>query len=220
MRNIANHRPYLALAGLAAVGLAATSCRVNLDLDDGPTVEGAIAVEDFSEVEIDGAFEVFIELGQDATLAYEVPEEAEDRLEISQDGDRLRIGFDDGLVSFNGPIKIHLTTNDLSELKAEGAVKVEIDDLAADELALDLQGATSVEAEGSVGDLAVDSDGAVNLDFGSVDVERAEIDSAGASMIDLSRADYITGEISGASSLDISDDANANVKASGVSSIR
>ncbi len=206
-------------AVLAGTALLTSACRVDLDLGDGPTVTGDVDVTEFTELEIDGAFDVTVDIGPDPSLDYEIGEEIEDRLEIEQNGDRLVIGYDSRPLSIDGPVRIHLTTADLRLVDAEGAVDIEINDLDADRLEVALQGAARVDANGSVTNLILESEGASRFDFGSVEVEEAEITADGASSIDLTNADRVTGSLNGASLLDVSDSAVVNVSTSGASSI-
>jgi hypothetical protein len=210
-------RPLAVAAALGGLALLGAACRVDLDL--GEEVTRTFEVTEFDEIEIDSAFDVIIETGEEPSLVVELHEEVEDRLEVDQDGNRLRIGLGGGLFSTTGDLDVRITTPDLSLLDLDGAVSADIIDLDTDRLVLELDGASTVSGRGSVGVLVIDADGASTVDFGRVDVERAELDVDGASSIDVSGAAEVTGEADGASSIDIADGTPHSVDVNGASSI-
>lgn len=209
---------------LGTAGLLATGCGINIDAGDafdaGDTVTESFTVDEFDELAIDSAFDVTIVLGEDPSLEIDVGENLVDDLRVDQDGDRLSIGLDDGLFNINSDIEARIATNDLSRLDLNGAVRAEIRNLDSERLELDLNGASRVEGEGSVGELVVDANGASRVDFDEVTVDQVELEANGASELILTDAAELTGELNGASSLAVSDDARVNVRTEGASSIR
>ncbi len=209
--------PITVAAVLGSAALLATACQI--DINTGEEVTRTFDISDFEHLEIDSAFEVTIEVGPEATLEIDINEEVLDRLDVDQDGDRLSIGFDGGLVSFSGSKEARITTPSLSSLDFDGAVGAEITGLDSERLELDLDGASSVTASGSVGVLVINADGASNVDFDDVEIDEVEIDANGASSIDVSEAKAVSGRANGASSIDVSDSATVDVRTSGASSI-
>lgn len=210
-------RHYLAMAALGGAALVGTACTI--DIDSGEKVTETFTITEFERLEIDGAFDVEIEIGPEPSLEIDVHEEVADRLEVENDGDTLRIGFDGGLFSVSGGQDVRITTPSLSALDLNGAVSADITDLDADRLEIDLDGATDLEATGSASEVIIDIDGASNVDFDDLTIGRVEVQADGASSIDVSEAEEVRGELKGASSLNVSDDANVNVRTSGASSI-
>lgn len=204
------------VAGVAVVG---TACQVDIDTGGGDTVTETFDITEFTELEVSSAFDVEIEIGDEASLVIDVEEGVLDRLEVDQDGERLRIGFDGGLFSVSGPLEARITVPELTALDLNGAVDAEITGLDAEQLDVQLRGASEVDATGSVGVLVIDADGASEADFGNTTVERADVDLSGASRADVNGASEVRGQASGASSVDVSPDANVNVTTSGASSI-
>ncbi|MEL6982504.1 MAG: DUF2807 domain-containing protein [Actinomycetota bacterium] len=205
------------VAGVAVIG---TACQIDIETGSGETVTETYDISEFTELEVSSAFDVEVEIGDEASLVIDIEEDVLDRLEVEQDGDRLRIGFDSGLFSISGPLEARITVTELTAIDFDGAVDAEIDGLDADQLDVTLSGASQVDASGSVGVLVIDADGASEADFGNTSVERAEVDASGASRIDVNGASEVRGQASGASSVDVSPDAdNVNVTTSGASSV-
>lgn len=210
-------RPLLAVGALGGLALLGSACRIDLDLGEKVTRE--FEVTEFAELEIDGPFDVRVELGEEPSVTIEAHEEIERRLDVDQDGDRLSIGFDGGLISTSGDLDATITVADLSHLDLDGATSVDLGEIDLDRLELDVDGASRVDGRGSVGVLVIDADGASRIDFGDVTIDSVEIDADGASSIDVTGADEVTGRANGASSIDVSDEARVDVRTSGASSV-
>ncbi len=204
-------------AVVGVVALTTTACRVDLDL--GQVVTRDFDVTEFDEVEVDSAFEVIIEVGEEPSVQVDVHEEVEDRLRVTQDGDRLRVGFDGGLFSTSGDLEVRITTPSLTAVDFDGAVDAEITGIDADRFEVDVDGASRVEGRGSVGVLVIDADGASRADFDAVSADRAEVDADGASSIDVAGADRVEGRADGASSISVGDEASVNVRTGGAASV-
>lgn len=210
-------RPLLAVGALGGLALLGSACRIDLDLGEQVTRE--FEVTDVDELEIDGPFDVVVEVGEEPTLSIDVHEEIEDRLAVEQDGRHLSIGFSSGLISTSGDLDVTLTVPDLSLVSLDGAASLDLGEIDLDRLELDIDGASSVEGRGSVGVLVIDADGASRADFGEVTIDTVEVDADGASSIDVTGAHAVTGKADGASSIDVSDEATIDVRTNGAASV-
>jgi hypothetical protein len=209
---------------LGSVALLITGCGIQIDagdgLDAGDTVTESFTVDDFDRLEIGGAFDVTITLGDEPSVEIRVGEKLVDDLRVDQDGDRVTIGLDNGWSTVNSDVEARITTLDLSRLGLDGAVRADVRDLDADRLELELNGASRVEGDGTVGELIIEANGASRIDFGDVTIDRVELEANGASQLNLTGAAEVGGELNGASTLDVSDDAEVDVQTEGASSIR
>jgi len=214
------NRRHLSIATVVgALALAGTACRVDINAG-GDTVTETFDVAEFTELEVSSAFEVTVEIGDEPSIEINLNEQVVDRLEIDQDGDRLSIGFDGGLFSTSGPLEARIVTTDLTKVTLDGAVDASVQGLDTQQLDVELSGASQLTVRGSVGVLVIDADGASQADFADTEVERAEVDVSGASSIDVNGAAEVRGQASGASSVDVSPNAdNVNVTTSGASSV-
>lgn len=211
-------RPLMAAAALSGLVVVGTACRVDVDLS-GEEIIREFEVTEFDEIEVGNAFDVFIWVGEEPSVTVRVDEQIEDRVEVVQDGNRLEIGFDDGLFTTSGKAQVEITTTDLRLLDLDGAVSARIVGLEADRLEVDIDGASNVNGRGSVGVLVVDADGASRLDFDRATIDLVEIDADGASSIEVRGATEVTGRAGGASSIHVSEEAVTRIDTSGVSSI-
>lgn len=204
--------PVMATAA-GAVTVLAAGCTFEINTDD--TVTERFDVADFTAVDIGHAFDATIVVGEETEVEIEIDEELLDRLDVRVEDERLVVGFTGGLVSTSGTMDIMIHTPTLTGLHAGGAADVSIDGLDAETFELTADGATDVDASGTIGDLTLDVDGASTVDLDDVDVTTATVDVDGASSVDLDNAASVTGSIGGASSLDVSDDADVDVATGG-----
>lgn len=215
-------RQTIGLATIAGgVILLGTACQVDIETS-GNTVTETIEVNDFTELEVSSAFDVIVEIGDEPSIEIDLDEEVRDRLEVEQDGDRVSIGFDGGLLSVSGPLEARITTTDLTSISFSGAVDGQITGLDTDQLDVELSGASEVTGRGSVGVLVIDADGASEADFSGIEADRAELDVTGASSVDVSGAAEVSGRASGASTIEVASDltqADLDVDLSGAASI-
>lgn len=209
---------------LGSVALLTAGCGIEIDagdgLDAGDTVTESFTVDEFDELEIGSAFDVTITVGDEPTVEIKVGENLVDDLRVDQDGDRLSIGLDNGWSTINPDLEARITTNHLSRLTLDGAVRADVRDLDADRLELHLNGASRVEGDGTVGELFIQANGASRIDFSDVTIDQVELEANGASQLNLTGAAEVSGELNGASTLDVADDAEVDVRTEGASSVR
>lgn len=205
----------LALAG----GVALLSAACTLSIDSGETVTQTFDVEEFDQIEIASAFDATVDVGEATSVEVTVDSEILDRLDIDVVDGRLVVQLSGSLISTSGPLDIVITTPELSGMDIDGAAKVDVDGIAADDFELTVRGAADVEAEGSVETLTLESDGASKTDLADLIVGAATVDIGGASSVDLTAANEVNGEISGASSIDVPDIGTIDIDSSGVSSV-
>ncbi|MEM9561594.1 MAG: DUF2807 domain-containing protein [Actinomycetota bacterium] len=217
-RRSSTGRP-MAVAGLlAGAALVGTACQVDINTG-GQSVTRTFDIADFEHLEIDSSFDVDVEVGEAASLTIEIGEEIVDRLQVDQDGDRLTIGFDGGLLSTSSDMNITVTTPSLASVDFDGAVSADIEGLDEARLEVDLNGASQVDGRGSVGVLVIDADGASSIDFSGVEIDRVEIEADGASSIDVTEAGEVSGRAAGASSIEVSEETTVDVRTSGAASV-
>lgn len=206
----------LALAGGAA--LLTTACSIDIDTG-GDIAAESYDVGSFDEIEITAPFEADIEVGSDTEVTVELDEELLDRVRVEVEGNRLTVGFSDGLVSASGPLELRISTPELTALVAQGAAEVKLEGLDAESFRLQIDGASDVTLDGTVETLMVEADGAAKADLGDLATTNAEIDVDGASNIEFGSLDRIDGAIRGAGTVDVPDGTTTDVETSGGGSI-
>jgi hypothetical protein len=205
------------MTAIGGAALLATGCTI--DIDSGETVTETYEVEDFERISIDTAWDADIEVGPETSVEVRVDERVLDKVDIEVDGDTLVVDLSDGLFSISGDLDIAITTPKLIGVEVDGASRIDIDDLDGDRFEVDINGASRVTGDGTIGQLTVAADGAAQLDFDRVAVERADVDGDGASRISLADADVVHGSLDGASHLTVGADATVDVDTKGTSSV-
>ena len=218
------NRSALLLGALLAVTLVASGCRVRINtsggVDEADLESKTFDVDNFDELRVGGAMTVNIEVGPEASMTVRATADDLEEVVVEQSGDELDIDVQGTLLfGLDGPIFVDLTTPSLSELDLRGAVTVNVDDLDSDSLTLRAEGATTVDADGNVGQLDLKAEGASSIDLGDLTIRHADIEVDGASSIDLTGTSSVEGSLEGASSVDVSDSTTINVSTSGASSI-
>ncbi len=205
----------LAIAG----GVALLSAACTFSIDVGETVTKSFDVEDFHELEIRSAFDVDVTIGDETSVSFDVGEDVVDRLNVEVVDGRLFIDFDGGFLKTSGPLDVRITTPTLSAIDVDGAIDMEIEGLAAEDLDITMEGASKLEANGAVDTLTLSVGGATDVDLDDVSVGAASVDIDGASSVKITDAQSVTGSIDGASSIKVPNTGTVDVDSSGVSSV-
>lgn len=215
MHRFTTGRSLLALGPVLALGLAACS----IEIEFGEVSVQTYEVEPFDRIDIGGAFEVDVTVGEATSVEIETGENIHENLDVRVEDGELKIDLDRISILGDGPMRATITTPSLVRLDLSGASEAEVTGVDADRFELDVSGASVVEIDGSLARLDLDASGASSVDLGSVEIETANIDLSGASNADLRSAGAVTGDLSGASSLDVDSGTTVDVETSGASSI-
>lgn len=176
------------------------------DVDDGPKAVGTgkpiIEVrkaEAATAVEFSGALTVEIRSGA-PSLRIEAQKEVLPHIKSEFDGGRLRV-WTEGSMTNGGTMRVWLTTPALSDIRASGATTVDAGSISGGSIKLQMDGASKIEAKGSVDSLKLNLTGASTATTRFVASKRVEVHLDGASTAFLSVSDTLTGEVSGASTV-------------------
>lgn len=240
--NMNRSRNNFALLSLGTVAmLGATACNVDIDIGiDGSGVPETTTYdfESFDALDISSAFEAEVEITDGPpTVEITVDDNLTDRLEVDVDNGELNIGMD-GPVDFGVDPTVKITMPALVDLELSGAASATVDGLEAEDLTVDLSGASDAELTGSVTDLTVDSSGASDFELvgsaatldlelsgassaelSDADLGEAAVDLSGASNASFGDVERVTGDLSGASNIEVPDGADVSVETSGASNV-
>jgi hypothetical protein len=128
----------------------------------------------------------------------------------------------DGSVNLTGSADrgINVTMKELVSLEASGASDVTASGTTNGFVGLEASGASDVEVSGVTTSYRLDASGASSVDARDLVATDIDVDVSGASSVDLHSTGTVTGEVSGASSLDVyGDPISVLVDSSGASSI-
>jgi hypothetical protein len=208
----------------------------------GDVVTQQFDLADFTAVQAANAFAVDIVQADSFSVTVRVDNDLLDRLDVSKDGDTLRLRLEprDG-VEGDVTLEASITMPDLDSLELSGATRANVSgfsstgplsieltgasrldgDLEAGSVDMEASGASRVALEGSATDLSVRSSGASSLDLADFLVDTADIELSGASDATVNVRERIDGvDVSGASTLRYMGDPElSDVSSSGASTV-
>jgi hypothetical protein len=209
-------RPWIVLVAalVLTLGLVACDVEVDIDVDDGETLQGSgnvvseqVALADFTEIEAQSAFDLEITQSDTFAVTVRADDNILDLLDVSKSGDTLRLGLERG-VSLRGDVTLEatITMPDLEGLKLSGASRASVSGFrSSGRLDINLSGASRVDGDLEAGEVDIRLSGASRVD-GDLEAGDVDIDASGASRVVLEgSATGLILEGSGASSLDLAD---------------
>jgi hypothetical protein len=223
--------------------LATTACGIvpfapRLVRGDGNVVEENRAVDNFDQIDFRGIGNLFVEIGDEASLTVEMEENLLQYLETYNQGDRLVIEIEDGInINPTEPVTFYLTVPSLQRVDVSGLGNVELPVIEAERFTVDISGAGDVEIEGIYADslrISMSGLGNFRIDEGEVfsqDVEisgsgqyeardlessEANIEISGLGSATVKVSDYLDVSISGAGGVDYYGDPEIDKSISGL----
>ena len=189
---------------------------------DGPEVDRQIQVERFTTLELSGGWDLQLTHAAEYSAVLTGDRELVDAAEVSTAGDRLSIHLP-GDADEDRTVRILIAAPTIEALNLAGGVTGTIAGLDAVELRVLAEGATNLVFEDStIGDLALQTAGAANVDLGESLVENALLDLEGATQLRITmNGGSLTGRVAGVGNVRYSGDASSvNVDTDGIVRIR
>ncbi|MFI5133918.1 MAG: head GIN domain-containing protein [Chitinophagales bacterium] len=174
------------------LGLLICGCLYAQQINDPNAVK--VDVKNFHGIDVSSAFDVYLTQSKDEAVAVSASDEKfRERIKVEVKDGILRIRYDNGLRWNNGKMKLkaYISFINLDQLSASGACDVfVIGDLKADELKIELSGASDLKMT-KAGDMKAE---------GKIDVKKLAVDLSGASDMKINgNASQLKVEASGAS---------------------
>jgi hypothetical protein len=158
-------------------------------------------VAQFDRLEINGV-DVKVVEGDGRHVRVYAGENVIDRVITESSGGLLQVNVRDrGIVIGSDPLgdaQVEVTAAALEGIEVEGSGDVLLEDLDAQELELDLQGAADLEATGSVDRLTATIQGAGDADLSELTVRAAMVEAQGAADVDLNVSEQLDVSVQGA----------------------
>jgi hypothetical protein len=223
-------RLFLLLAAFAIVVLSGCSLPEMFISGVGRSVTGSgnlitlePANQDFSRVEFSHAFQADVTQGESFSVVITIDDNLEQYLEVSQDGDTLKVGLEPGLMLSlrNTTMQARVTMPELTGVNGSGATRITIAGFEADQaLSIDVSGASTLRGQIDAGDLRADVSGASRLEL-TGQGQDGRINVSGASQANLSdfRMQNVDVEASGASRAEVNASGRLDAEASGASTV-
>jgi hypothetical protein len=198
------------------------------------------AFANFTRVEISSAFESEIKKSSSYSINVTADDNVIDRVQISQDGQTLKIKVG-GVPSLRRvTLKASVTMPQLGGLTVSGASRGTVanfnsteavsivvsgasrvtGDITAGDIGFDVGGASTVQLEGSADDMTATVSGASRFSLGDFAVNNADVNISGASTGTINLDDRLDANVSGASTLlYIGDPVMGTINVSGASTL-
>jgi len=157
----------------------------------------------FDKIEVGGAFEVSLTIGQPQKVEVEARQKAIGQINTEVKNSKLVISSN--RIKTNTPLKLYITMPALSGLEAHGAAEVDGENMIkADMLSIEVSGAASVDLELEVNTLRSEVSGAADLEL-SGKAQQHSTNVSGAASLDARDLETVTTDA------DVSGAATANV---------
>lgn len=177
------------------------------------------SVDDFSEIDISGAFDLYVDVGENASLEILTDENLHELIRTEVRGGKLIIDQKKNLRS-KEPIELKVTINDLQKLDGSGACDIFIRKINNSDFILNLSGATKTKINGSTDNFNVEISGASELYASELNTNFVTIDASGASKAEVNVHKSLRVNASGASKVNyFGNPSDIDYDLSGVSSI-
>ncbi len=206
---------------------------------NGHIVKEERNIKAFNEIQVSGAYTVYLTQGNKEKLIIEADENLMDLIITKVVDGKLRIYNKE---DFRSPKKmdIYLTFVDIDEIALSGAVEIEgmnkftLNELSLDvsgaaeifldvelkELDAELSGASEFEIRGLAKEVDIEISGASELDASDFEVEEMSIEISGAADAKVFATEHLEISASGASNIKYRGNPSINQRVSGASSIR
>lgn len=176
-------------------------------------------VENFKEIEVGGAFEVFVKVGESTSLEIEGDDNLLQYIRTRVKGDRLEIDTRKNIRPKKDLI-IRITTPELEKIISSGASTVSVSNINSEVFKIILSGASSINLDGSTDKFRVEMSGAGSLDAYNLKAKDVDISISGACSADVYASEYLDAEVSGVGSIEYAGNpSKVNTNVSGVGSI-
>ncbi len=165
---------------IASMLIILTGCNLGGKRGSGIIEEERRDVEEFSEIEISGAYEVDIIVGESREIIVKGDDNLLKYISTEVRGNKLIIENTRN-INPKRSIFIRVSTQYLESLEASGASDIYIDDIDTEEFYLNMSGACSIEAEGRTERLKIHLSGAGDVDAKNLRANEVKVNLSGAS---------------------------------------
>jgi hypothetical protein len=163
----------------------------------GTLVSHSYDLDDFTQIAADVVAQVEVTRGDAYSVNVEVDDNLTSRLEVSVKGNTLYIDLTDAAYS-KATLRAQVTMPRLTGVTLDGASTLRAE-LAGEDLALNVDGASVATLTGTAGRVTIVADGASKAQLGGLSAGDVEVDTDGASKIEINAGGAVTGRADGAS---------------------
>jgi hypothetical protein len=217
---------YLVIPALLAMALVLTAGNATAFSFSKDTIEGSgnmetreLNLKEFDAIDVGGAFELEITMGDEQKVVMTIDDNLWDNLEAEVNGSTLEIGWDKNCDP-DGDCTVVIVVRELKEIDIHGAAEVEIEGYRGDSFTFDVSGAAELEMDGEVDDLDISISGAGEIDTRDLKAKSVKITVSGAGEAKVYASESFEGRVSGVGSIDYwGDPEHQKTKVSGLGDI-
>jgi hypothetical protein len=212
---------FMAIAVLAVIVLSGCNVIGAAITGSGNVVSQEYDFTDFEEVDISHAFQGTITQGDAYSIVVRVDDNLVDRLEVSQEGNRVNIGLEETSLVTRATMEFEITMPNLTWLGVSGASQAQLNgfasgddftaeasgasrihgDVATGNLDLEASGASTIALAGTGGDVRANAGGASTIDLEALTAANANVEASGASTVIVNMTGQLNANASGASNI-------------------
>lgn len=190
------------------------------------TIEGSgnmetrdLDLDEFDSIDVGGAFDLEITLGDVQKVTMTIDDNLWDNLETDVHGGTLEIGWDKS-VNHDGDCKVEIVVRELKSVDIHGAAEVEITGYHGESFTFDVSGAAELEMDGTVDDLDINVSGAGEIDTRELIAKNVKVSVSGAGEAKVYASESFEGRVSGVGNIDYwGDPEHQKVRVSGMGDI-
>jgi predicted small secreted protein len=167
----------------------------------GQLVNRSFDLAGFSRIDANNSAQVEVSRGEAFRVDVEVDDNLAPRLDVAVRGDTLRIGLQNGSYS-KVTLRARVTMPELTGVTLNGASTLR-GDLAGEDLALNLNGASRATLTGAAGRVTIDVNGASQALLGDLAAVDVELNANGGSRVEVKTSGAVRGKANGASTITV-----------------
>jgi hypothetical protein len=186
----------LALPLTAIAPVTAATVSTGCIEGSGRTLTEKRAPGSFRAVEINGVFDVQIQLGQEGKLEVSGDDNIVPRIQTAVRGDVLTIRADQSICP-KLTLEVRLAAPDIGRLTVEGTNEVRLSGVNNQKLALEIGGSSNLRAEGRTGQLKLDLPGSSKVEAADLHSQSASIRISGVGEAEVHATQALEVTISG-----------------------
>ncbi len=218
---------YSLMAALVAMVLIITAGNAAAWSFGKDTIEGSgkmetrqLDLKEFDAIEVGGAFDLEITLGDEQKIVMTIDDNLWDNLEAEVHGSTLEIGWDKNCQP-DDDCTVVIVVRELKGMEIHGAADVEIEGYRGDSFSFDVSGAAELEMDGEVDRLDINVSGAGDIDTRELMAKSVEISVSGAGEAKVYASESFEGRVSGVGNIHYwGDPEHQKTKVSGLGNIK
>lgn len=212
----------LSAFGLCGMALLLQGCHFNFDFTgiqgSGVQTTKSFDVDSFDQVRFTGSGQYNIKCGEEQSVSVSFDDNLMEFVEATVEQGKLKIRVSESYSSGKGLI-IDITVPELTLVDVSGAGTAKITNYNGEKLSINISGAASIMAEGTVDTLDVEASGACSLKLIDLVAKNCNVDMSGAGGAKVNVTEKLEAKLSGVGSVKYKGDPEVKEEISGVASV-